>query len=113
MGELGARSAIAFVRSVAVLALDADAQAAWLRTLGTFPAADELALEFDDGFPLVPAFIERGWLSETALPALVPLDEQLTAMSGGDRLWHAEALAVQPEWDRVRALAGAALLRLL
>lgn len=55
----------AFVRSVAVLALEADAQIGWLEEKG-LPLVDELALEFDDGFRLVPVFVERGLLNAKA-----------------------------------------------
>ena len=82
MDEPGPKFLVAFVRSVAVLALEADAQVVWLEEKSVAPSADELALEFDDGFQLVPTFIERGWLNEMALPALAQLDEQLDAMSG-------------------------------
>ncbi|GGN65852.1 hypothetical protein GCM10010112_27660 [Actinoplanes lobatus] len=108
------RFAVAFVRSVAVLALEADAQTAWLQRLGTAPSADELACEFDDGFRLAPTFIERGWLSGTAIPALTQLDDQLSAMSGNPNadLWHIDALPHRAEWNRVRTLARAALILL-
>ncbi|GGN99770.1 hypothetical protein GCM10010112_93870 [Actinoplanes lobatus] len=100
----------AFVRSVAVLALEADAQVAWLGVKG-LPLVDELALEFDDGFRLVPTFIERGWLNDTALPVLAEIDEHLSSMSGEHNagLWHVEALTRRTEWDQVRALARTAL----
>jgi hypothetical protein len=108
----GPRFVAAFVRSVAVLALEGDAQVAWASDLKTHVALiDELALEFDDGFRLAPTFIERGWLNEAALPVLTQLDKQLNAMSGrhNAELWHAEALTTRAEWDRVRALARLAL----
>lgn len=75
------------------------------------PLVDELALEFDDGFRLVPTFIERGWLDAAALPALAELDDRLGAMSGqhNAHLWDADALTTRAEWDRVRSLARAAL----
>ncbi|GAA0444915.1 hypothetical protein Aca07nite_54210 [Actinoplanes capillaceus] len=112
MDQPAPRFAVAFVRGVAVLALDADAQAAWLERLGTAPSADELAWEFDDGFRLAPTFIERGWLPGTAIPALTRLDDQLSAMSGTPNadLWHVDALPHSAEWDRVRTLARAALI---
>jgi hypothetical protein len=111
--EPSPRSVVAFVRSVAVLALDADAQVAWASQLmkNHVPLIDELAMEFDDGFRLVPSFIERGWLNEAALPVLTQLDERLEVMSGQHNadLWHAEALSSRAEWERVRGLARAAL----
>ncbi|MBO3738947.1 hypothetical protein [Actinoplanes flavus] len=114
MNEPGPRFAVAFVRSVAVLAPEADAQVAWLENIGAAPSAEELALEFDDGFRLAPTFVERRWLNDTAMPASTLLDDQLGAMSGDPNasLWHIDALADRAEWDRVRKLAEAALILL-
>jgi hypothetical protein len=94
--------------------LEAEAQTRWLRNLGVYPSADELAFEFDDGFRLVPSFTERGWLNDGALPALAQLDDQLAAMSGEQNaeLWHVAALASSAEWEHVRVPARAALILL-
>jgi hypothetical protein len=83
--------------------VEADVQVAWLRKRGAFPSADELALEFDEGFRLVPAFVARGWLNDGALPGLVQLDEQLDAMSGITTpvCGMPTPWPVGPEWDRV------------
>ena len=110
MEQPSSKFVAAFVRSVAVLALEADAQIAWLGEKGLSPV-DELALEFDDGFRLVPTFIERGWLNATALPVLAEIDQHLSSMSGEHNagLWQVEALARTTEWDQVRALARTAL----
>jgi hypothetical protein len=101
------------VRSVAVLALPAEAQLAWAGQLldQDVLLIDELALEFDDGLRLVPTFIERDWISASALPVLIELDNQLNAMSGEQNasLWKPDAVTSRPEWHRVRALARAAL----
>jgi hypothetical protein len=114
--EPGARAALGFVRAVAVLASDAEVQVAWLsRAFAESQAVvDELALEFDNGFRLLPGFVDRGWIDPVAMPALAELDEQLDVMSGDHNrtLWNAEALATRPEWDRVRILARAALILL-
>ncbi len=107
------RSLVAFVRSIAVLALPAEAQLAWAGQLldQEVPLVDELALEFDDGLRLVPTFIERDWISASALPGLTELDNQLNAMSGEQNasLWEPDAVTSSPDWHRVRALARAAL----
>jgi hypothetical protein len=111
--EPGPRIVVSFVRSVAVLALEAEAQVEWASQLmqGNASLIDELVLEFDDGFRHLPTFVERGWLSDAAVPALAQLEEQLDAMSGqhNAHLWHADALKDRAEWKRVRALARAAL----
>jgi hypothetical protein len=115
--EPGPRSALQFVRSVAVLALDASAQQDWLGRAfgGAVVAVAELELEFDEGFALLPSFVERGWLDEAALPALSRLDEHLDAMSGDHNrhLWQPEALAAAVEWERARELARQALILLV
>lgn len=65
-----------FVRAVAVLALPAAAQRAWLDTLPPFTAGnvDELAMEFDDGFQLAPQWVAAGWLAAETLEAATLLD---------------------------------------
>jgi hypothetical protein len=100
--EADPRTALQFVRSVAVLALDAAGQEAWLE------------IEFDEGFALLPSFVARGWLDEAALPALTRLDEHLDAMSGDHNrhLWQVEALTSRAEWAQARDLARAALILL-
>ncbi|GIF04731.1 hypothetical protein Asi03nite_22690 [Actinoplanes siamensis] len=104
------------MRAVAVLALPAEAQLAWVGQLlhQDIPLADELALEFDDGLRLVPTFIERGWISASALPVLTELENQLRAMSGEQNasLWEPDAVTSRPEWHRVRVLARATLTQL-
>jgi len=111
--QLSPKFVAAFVRNIAVLALEADAQIAWLGKKG-LPPVDELALEFDDGFRLVPTFIERGWLNATALPVLAEIDQHLSSMSGEHNadLWQVESLARRTEWDQVRTLARTALILL-
>ena len=110
------RSLVAFVRAVAVLALPAEAQLAWAGQLlhQDVPLVAELAWEFDDGLRLVPTFIERDWISASALPVLTELDNQLSVMSGEQNasLWETDAVTIRPEWHRVRALARAALTQL-
>ena len=112
MAELSPRLLVAFVRSVAVLGLPADAQVSWLQRIfvDATPVVDELALEFHDGLQLVPSFLEQGWLEAAALPALRRLSSELEAMSGGHNgeLWSVEALA-REDWDRVRGSAREAL----
>jgi hypothetical protein len=92
-----------FVRAVAVLALPADGQETWLRSLDPAnPPIDEIALEFDDGYRLVPQFIDRGWLpSKSAMP-LGTLDALLSQMSGPAGPWSLEALRDDPQWQEVR-----------
>ncbi|MGW6936292.1 hypothetical protein ACWGE0_39965 [Lentzea sp. NPDC054927] len=81
------------------LAMPADAQRAWLESIGTAPSADELALEFDDA--------RQGPLTSSteAAVAVARIDRLLDAMSGPSPVWHVDALADAPQWAEVRALA--------
>ncbi|WP_189213742.1 hypothetical protein [Actinokineospora fastidiosa] len=114
MTEPHVRTLVAFLRAVAILALDAPHQRAWLASLGLpgeLAVADELALEFDDGYLLLPAFISNGWLPANAREQFGPIDAALAAMSGNDHqdVWAVEALSTDQRWEEVRALARNAL----
>jgi hypothetical protein len=104
----------AFVRSIAVLALPASGQEAWLETLGPVASwnVSELGLEFDDGFVMLPQWIEAGWVAERASQAIDQLNQALYALSQGEHrtLWSRSALHEAPEWEGVRRLASAALM---
>lgn len=116
MSEVAVRSLAAFLRSVAVLALDAPGQLGWLRSLGLGEPGivDEIALEFHDGYLLMWAFVGEGWLPEESRPALAELDRALTAMSGPGNAdaWDVTALASDARWEHVRQLARDALSRI-
>lgn len=58
------------IRAIAMLALPAPHQIAWLEALGVGGSADELALEFHDGYLLVPQFVERQWLQAAVVGPL-------------------------------------------
>jgi hypothetical protein len=99
-----------FVRATAVLALPADVQEHWLAGMHV----DELALDWDSGWRLIPQWVERDWLSVDDAEKFQPLDLALTAMT--DRkdanLWTPAALHEATEWTEIRTLATAALLGL-
>lgn len=70
--------------------------------------ADEMALDFDKWAKSVHTY----WtLTEEQAASLIELDTYLERLSGSENaeLWTDEALAADPRWDRVRALAEAAL----
>jgi hypothetical protein len=98
-----------FVRSVAVLALPATGQVAWLGSLGVDvgDCADELALEFDDGFVMLAQFLAVELISEAVACFVLRLDDALSAMSGpaNSDLWTLAALETDPRWQQVRQLA--------
>jgi hypothetical protein len=99
------------VQALHRLALPADQQAT-LRGLGHVP--DELALDFDHAWGLVPQLAERGWVSAEQLAALARVDQLLTAMSdraAPDRrlLWSLDGLGADARWAAARTLAAQAL----
>lgn len=107
------RSLANLVRAIAVLALPAADQVAWLDSLGIGGGnADELALELGDGFLLAPQFVENSWLPSEAAEPLRVLDALLASMSGpsNSELWDTAALETAPAWSEARRLARAALL---
>ncbi|NBH03777.1 hypothetical protein [Amycolatopsis sp. SID8362] len=96
-----------FREALTRLTWPAERQQAWLREIGIPHAADELAMEFDDFYADLGRSIGHG----EAAPVLAELDGLLDRMSGevNAHLWDAEALVTEPDWQRVRELATAAL----
>jgi hypothetical protein len=99
------------VQALHRLALPANQQAT-LRGLGHVP--DELALDFDQAWALVPALAERGWISAEQLATLAGIDQLLGAMSdraAPDRagLWTLDGLQTDGRWAHARVLAAQAL----
>ena len=115
MSEVQVGFLVRFLRAIAVLAMPWSSQREWLSSLG-LPGeprfADELALEFDDGFTLLDQFVRAGWLGERVVEQLQVLDGLLNEMSGPDNadLWTLESLETSPRWEAVRASARSALL---
>jgi hypothetical protein len=107
MTEIHPSSLARFIRSVAVLALAAPEQLAYLAAVGIPEGVDELAMEFDDGQLLSGQFQEFGWITPAFRQRIAPLNALLDRMSGGQHadLWTAEALLGAPEWVHVRSLA--------
>jgi hypothetical protein len=69
------------IEAVERLAAPADDQAAYVRSLGTWPSMDELALQFDDVFSPVRDAASAA-TAPTGLVALRSLDRQLSEMTG-------------------------------
>ena len=102
----GVPSLVNFVKAIGRLAMPAEQQVAYLEDIGTAPSADELALEFDEGFVLLPTFVERGWLSAHDAKIAAAIDESLGRMSGEQGPWDIADLATAPEWQEIRRLAA-------
>lgn len=96
------------LNSIKRLAAAPEEQEAYIRSLGSSPSLDELALEFDDMFG--PSGTDPPAGPEEWQDALRRLDSLLTRMSGtaNARLWVVDALS-EPEWAEVRSVARQAL----
>jgi hypothetical protein len=99
------------VQALHHLALPAEQQQS-LTWLGHVP--DELALDFDHAWGLVPQLVERGWISAEQLAALARVGQLLTAMSDRaaperEQLWTLEGLGTDARWADARLLAAHAL----
>jgi hypothetical protein len=101
-----------FLRAIARLALPASTQIDYLRAIGAAPSADEMALEFNEGFVLVPQFVDAGWLSASDTEALRELHKILAEMSGSEQaeLWTEDALRNASAWENVRTVAQGFLM---
>ena len=98
---------------VAVLASPAEAQRLWLKNLGTYPSADELALEFDDYAVHAPQFVTAGFIDEQAREAIYEVSSALHAIPAEPEEWDAERALGSVPWERVRQAAGRAVVELV
>jgi hypothetical protein len=75
---------------------------------------DELALDWDAGWRLMPQWVELGWLSPNDAALFRPIEDAFAAISGKAHaeLWTIDALHHSSEWSRIRDLATAALFGL-
>lgn len=93
------------MRTIALLAADAETQASYLDGIGAGSGhdLDELALEFDDDFRACP----RDQLTMPQLEALAALDRILETLGGSAHatFWNREALHNDPRWREVRGAA--------
>lgn len=95
------------------LSSEPEDQIAYLKALGVYPLADELALEFDDSYMALRAATQvDAKVSMDVMSMLDTLDGLLAQMSGSEKseLWNAGALD-SAEWNKVRQLAGEILAR--
>ncbi|MFD9049761.1 hypothetical protein [Streptomyces zaomyceticus] len=93
------------IEAVVVVAAEPSVQVAWLEKYRVAP--DEIALGFDDAFPLAGQLVEEGQLGRAVLPCLQTIDEVFAEMTqdvGVDR-WTRTALFTDAGWDRARRLA--------
>jgi hypothetical protein len=100
-----------FIASVGLLAVGRESQVQYLERIRTAPSTDELALDFDESFRMLPMFENAGLLDERILGPLTRIDEILTAMTRDQVGWEIDALD-SDQWCQVRAEALEVLMRL-
>jgi hypothetical protein len=93
--------------AVARLAAPAAVQSEYLLGSGTYPSADELALEFHDLAMAEGQLREATCGDPQALQLIRSLDKKLEDFSGADHVddWDVAALATSPNWAEVRQIA--------
>ena len=111
MGDLLKSFRSDLVASLRRLAAPANVQVLYLKDLGVYPSADELALEFHELALTSRRQIVAGEISIVEGAAVERLDRQLGNFSGRDYafLWTADALGSADEWRKVRASASECL----
>lgn len=89
-----------------LLACQADAQ---IQLLPAFvPLADELALTFDDWFPVFLGNY-RSKLTSEQVSSLEAIDRELDALGSMEDIWTEKAVRDSPQWEGIRKLAASAL----
>jgi hypothetical protein len=101
-----------FLRALAILALPAERQIDWLRSLGLGEPAlcDELADEYYQHWLLLPQFVRADLVPEDAAVGLNELNEMLGEMiQPGSDLGSLDSLRTADDWQRVRKKAAECL----
>ena len=93
------------------LAADSSIQAEYLRSIGAYPSADELALELRELALLSREKVRVGEMSFEEKAIVEQLDRELGRLSGPGNasLWTVEALASADQWKKVRIMASECL----
>jgi hypothetical protein len=93
--------------AVSRLAAPATDQVRYLREIGTFPSADELALEFDDLIFSRWRLRTECMISDEAASLVEILNTKLDSFSGKahEEEWDASALESSRNWAEVRQIA--------
>jgi hypothetical protein len=103
------------IEALTRLAAPASEQIAYVNLGRGLPVhIDELALELDDVYVLVPQLVGARWLTARQEALITVVSLRLGAMSGehNGELWTERALRECAEWKMVRALAIQALAEL-
>lgn len=93
-----------------ILSLPPQAQVDYLKGLGVYPLADELALQFSDSFAVVPLLRAHQMINADTETALQHIDELLDSAGESDPdFWSSAALTSSGQWQEIRASATRAL----
>ena len=104
-----------FLRALGVLALPADRQLEWLRSLGLGEPAvcDELADEYYQQWLMLPQLVDAGLIPEAAVDQLNSLNDLLGELVfPGSEMATIAALETSSQWDLVRGTAGSCVVLL-
>lgn len=104
-----------FLRALSILALPAETQVEWLRSLGLGEPGlwDELADEYDQHWLMLPQIVEAGLIPEKAVGGLNQLNDLLAALVDSDAAdGPMEALRTSNAWQEVRKMARSCLFQL-
>lgn len=84
-----------------------ESQVSYLKRIGVYPAADELALEFHDGALNAKRLLRSQEISEEAYELVERIDLMLVSFSGTEHAdkWQAGALQDENEWSAIRPIA--------
>lgn len=99
------------VKSVAMLALDADVQIQYLTRIGVAPLADELALDLHESLLALPNLGGQAWMTRDALESLHAID-RIFESAVDPAFWSVDSLRDGTEWSRIRQLAREVLTAL-
>lgn len=104
-----------FLRALGVLALPADKQLEWLRSLGLGEPAvcDELADDYYQQWLMLPQLVDAGLIPAVAVDRLNSLNDLLGKLvAPGSEMATIAALEESPQWDLVRDTAGSCVVLL-
>ena len=71
---------------------------------------EELALQFEDAVVMVPQLLQEGVIRPNILGIVADIGGIFDTHSGleGSQFWTEQAISVDPDWQRIRDLAGKA-----
>lgn len=99
------------VESLRIVALGYDDQLRYLANVGLDQRnIDEIALQFDDNFRMLPLVCKENAISSAAVDCINDLNSILDNMSNNEENWTPEAMRESRAWETARATAFRCLL---